>query len=219
MKRSLFLFLLPLTFSACSEHTKNSVPPGEIAITAPKEVSQHSDTIVDACYTFEEAIRGTQAPKEITDQLELVEVHYVSTDGEIHQGQILCNRKISGEISTLFTYMLQEGFVIAQAIPIVRYGWDDSLSMTDNNSYSFCYRDISYSKHATGMAIDLNPRFNPLRWKQGSRPNQPEGAVPDTTVNGTLYPGHPVVKAFKEKGFRWGHTFSKYYDDHHFEKR
>jgi len=91
--------------------------------------------------------------------------------------------------------------------------------MADNNSYSFCYRNISYSRHATGMAIDINPRFNPLRRKSGDRPNIPADAVQDTTVNGTLYPGHPVVKEFLKKGFRWGHTFSKYYDDHHFEKR
>ncbi len=69
------------------------------------------------------------------------------------------------------------------------------------------------------MAIDINPRFNPLRWKHLDRPNIPEGAVLDTTINGTLYPGHPVVDEFRNKGFRWGHTFSKYYDDHHFEKR
>ena len=110
-------------------------------------------------------------------------------------------------------------FVIEKAIPVVRYNWNDSLSMADNNSYSFCYRDITYSRHAHGMAIDINPRFNPLRWKKVNRPNKPSGALSDTTVNGTLYPGHPVVKAFTEKGFYWGHRFSKYYDDHHFEKR
>lgn len=178
-----------------------------------------ADTIVDANYSFEEAIAGTKAPDEIIAQLELLDVHYLSVDGEIHKGQILCNRSISADIRDLFTFMLDEGFVIEKAIPVVRYNWSDSLSMADNNSYSFCYRDITYSKHAHGMAIDINPRLNPLRWKKANRPNKPSGALSDTTVNGTLYPGHPVVKAFTEKGFYWGHRFSKYYDDHHFEKR
>jgi hypothetical protein len=69
------------------------------------------------------------------------------------------------------------------------------------------------------MAIDINPLFNPLKWKNSDRPNQPAGAVLDTTVNGTLHPNHPVVGEFRRLGFRWGHTFTRYYDDHHFEKR
>ena len=178
-----------------------------------------ADTIVDANYSFEEAIAGTKAPDEIIAQLELLEVHYLSVDGEIHKGQILCNRSISADIRDMFTFMLDEGFVIEKAVPIVRYGWNDSLSMADNNSYSFCYRNITYSKHAEGMAIDINPKFNPLRWKNSDKPDEPAGAVSDTTVNGTLHPNHPVVNEFRRLGFRWGHTFTKYYDDHHFEKR
>lgn len=184
-----------------------------------QSVSVEKDTIIDADYSFEEAISGTQAPQSIVDQLELFEVFYLSTDGKIHRGQILSNKKIAGDIRTVFRFMLEQGFVIEKAIPIVRYDWNDSLSMDDNNSYSFCYRDITYSRHATGMAIDINPRFNPLRWETEDRPNQPEGAVLDTTVNGTLYPGHPVVDEFRRLGFRWGHSFTKFYDDHHFEKR
>jgi len=178
-----------------------------------------SKEIIDSNYTFEEAISGTNAPKSIIDQLELVEVRYLSTDGEIHKGQILTNKKIVDDIIYMFNFMLENKFVVEKAIPVVRYNWSDSLSMADNNSYSFCYRNTTYSKHATGMAIDINPRMNPLRYKNIDRPNAPAGAVSDTTVNGTLFPSHQVVKEFRSRGFRWGHTFTKYYDDHHFQKR
>lgn len=178
-----------------------------------------NDTIIDAAYTFDEAVAGTKAPQHIVNQLELIDVVYLSTDGKIHKGQILSNKKIADDIRYLFDFMLNEGFVIEKAVPIVKYNWNDSLSMEANNTYSFCYRNISYSKHAQGMAIDVNPRFNPLRWKKVNRPNQPHGAVLDTTVNGTLHPQHRVVAEFRRRGFRWGHTFSKYWDDHHFEKR
>ena len=115
--------------------------------------------------------------------------------------------------------MLEQNFVIERAIPIVAFNWSDSLSMANNNTSSFCYRNISYSMHAKGLAIDINPRFNPLRSKATDLSNKPYGAVLDTTINGTLYPTHPVVKEFKRRGYRWGHTFSKYWDDHHFEKK
>ena len=220
MKHLLFTFSVLMGLIACTNSKKQPkkvaiFPADTLVVAEPVK----EDTIIDARYTFEEAIAGTKAPQSVINQLELFDVIYLSTDGKIHKGQILSNKKIAEDIRQMFRFMLDEGFVIEKAIPIVKYNWSDSLSMDDNNTYSFCYRNVTYSKHANGMAIDINPRFNPLRWKKVNRPNQPEGAVLDTTVNGTFYPGHPVVEEFKRLGFKWGHVFSKYYDDHHFEKR
>ena len=208
----------PATEAGQPEEITGTIQQHQRPDTAEEVASVNNDTIVDAAYSFEEAIAGTKAPQSIIDQLALFDVVYLSTDGQIHRGQILSHKKIAEDIRNIFKFMLDEGFVIEKAIPIVQYDWNDSLSMDDNNSYSFCYRDITFSKHASGMAIDINPRFNPLRWKTEDRPNQPEGAVLDTTVNGALYPGHPVVEEFRKLGFRWGHSFTKFYDDHHFEK-
>lgn len=214
----LFIVTMLFTVYGCTGNKRQTDIINMAADTVVQKEHVTEDTIIDAGYTFGEAISGTKAPPEIIGQLELFDVIYLSSDGKIHQGQILSNKQIAGEIRELFRYMLEERIVVEKAIPVVRYNWNDSLSMDDNNSYSFCYRNITYSKHAHGMAIDINPRFNPVQWKRRNRPNQPEGAVSDTTVNGTFYPGHPVVKEFRKKGFRWGHTFSKYHDDHHFEK-
>src|SRR5699024_5697071 len=113
------------------------------------------DTITDSNYSFEEAVVGSGAPEEIINQLELIEVVYLSTDGKIHKGQIVTNISIADDIKELFAFMLREDFVIEKAITIVRYNWSDSLSMDNNNSYSFCYRNITNSKHVNGMAIDI----------------------------------------------------------------
>jgi len=175
--------------------------------------------IIDCRFTFEESVNGSNAPKEILDQLKLINVQYYSTDHKIHQGQVLANQKIADKIDLLFKYMLFLKFPIAHAIPVVNYHWDDELSMQSNNTYSFCYRDISFSKHAHGMAIDINPYFNPERWKAGyeNRVDKPEGAHYDPNVPGTFYKLHPVVQELKKLGFRWGHTFTEKMDDHHFE--
>lgn len=219
MKTSGIILCMTLLLISCTGNKREQQPPVDTGKPLPVIKPLKEDTIIDASYSFEEAIAGTTAPPEVIHQLELFDVVYLSTDGKIHRGQILSNREIAADLQQLFTFMHSKGFVIEKVVPIVKYHWSDSLSMDDNNSYSFCYRNISYSKHATGMAIDINPRFNPLRWKKVTRPNRPEGAILDTTVNGTLYPGHPVVEEFRKNGFRWGHTFSRYYDDHHFEKR
>lgn len=220
MKPSFFITVFIITiylYSCIGEKTQKSESENMVPVT---DTIPEKDTIViDSQLTFEEAVAGTKAPRSIIDELVLFDVLYKSTDDKLHKGQILTNRKIENDIRDIFEFMLQNDFVVEKAIPIVHYNWNDSLSMDDNNTYSFCYRNIAYSKHARGMAIDINPRFNPVRWKKINRPNQPENAVLDTTVNGTLHPEHIVVKEFRRLGFRWGHTFSKYYDDHHFEKR
>ena len=219
--RYFLINIITLTvFYAChpKQRKKENMLTKEDSIA--KEVLIKIDTtIVHSRYTFEEATEGSNAPQTVIDNLKLIDVTYLSTDEKLHQGQILTNKQLAKDIKAIFKFMLEKGFVIERAIPIVAYNWNDSLSMINNNSYSFCYRNITYSNHAKGLAIDINPRFNPLRWKTKDLPNEPLGAVLDTTVNGTLHPNHPVVKEFKKHGFRWGHTFSKYWDDHHFERK
>lgn len=211
------VFILMMFFTACNQKQKDQ-PTENVASIETTVIEEPKDTvIIDACMTLEEALTGTKAPESILNELVLLNVEYKSTDNKLHRGQIIVNKKIEDETRHMFQFMLDNDFTIEKVIPIVAYDWSDSLSMDDNNSSGFNYRNISYSKHATGMAIDINPRFNPLRWKNSNRPNQPAGAALDTTINGTLHPNHDVVKEFRKLGFRWGHTFSKYYDDHHFE--
>ena len=132
----IILFLLMLLCIGCSgrESKQTSPPPPAQSIEEP--FSALPDTIVDAAYTFEEAIAGTKAPRSIINQLQLIDVYYLSVDNQIHKGQVMCHKKIADEISDLFKLMLEEQFVVEKVIPAVKYNWNDSLSMADNNSYS-----------------------------------------------------------------------------------
>ena len=210
-KYCIFSLLLLFTLSSCNNSKREKNQP-------VKKVNQK--IIIDCNYSFKEAIAGSMAPKSVIKELELITVLYYSIDGKIHSGQLLLNKKIAKDAKYIFNFMLKVHFPIAKVIPVVKYNWNDNLSMLDNNSYSFCYRNIGYSKHAYGMALDINPYFNPVRWKEGykNRQNVPKGATYNTSVNGTFYPTHIVVKEFRKLGFRWGHTFTRNFDDHHFEK-
>ena len=222
---NIFLLLSLIGFLAisCTKKNNHQETNEEILDTIPVQMEKELEN-VDSEMSFEEAIAGSGAPQHILDQLVLLEVRYFSTDENIHKGQILVNKKIEKDIVHIFEFMLENEFAVYQVVPIVKFDWDDMKSMEANNSSGFCYRDIMNSKikskHATGMAIDINPVFNPIRWKSPNkhRPNIPEGAVLDTAINGTLYPGHPVVEEMKQLGFRWGNRFSRYWDDHHFDK-
>ena len=116
--------------------------------------------------------------------------------------------------------MEQWRFPIAGVVPIVRYGWSDEASMAADNSSAFNYRTIAgtdrLSRHALGRAVDINPRENPAVYPDGRI--APAGAVYRPGSPGTFTDDHPVVCAFREKGWHWGGHFDHMRDYHHFEK-
>lgn len=208
-------FLLLIIFASCSHEKRDSENVKTIVLKEAKE-----RIIIDCDYTFDEAIAGSVAPEHILNQLQLIDVVYYSIDNKVHAGQILTNKKMVPVLKHMFEFMYEKQFPIGRAIPIVKFKWNDELSMQANNTYSFCYRNAGYSKHASGMAIDINPFFNPVRWKNGyqNRTNKPVGAIYNPKVPGTFYPENPVNIEFKKSGLRWGHSFTRNWDDHHFEK-
>lgn len=217
MKFAIFFILLPLIIISCDG--ARSRLHNQPKISSKANIT--SPIIIDANYSFKEALLGTKAPDSVISQLELIEVQYFSTDGKLHQGQLLCNKRIVTELLEIFKFIKKNKFPVAKVIPAVKYNWCDKASMQDNNTYCFNYRNISYSKHASGLAIDINPYYNPIRWKYpySNRSSEPAGAVYDPSVRGTFCDSSEVVRELRRLGFRWGHSFSKNYDDHHFEFR
>lgn len=178
------------------------------------------NVIIDSDMTFEQAVAGSPATKEIIESLTLLDVYYYSFDSKLHKGQLVVSKSIANEVKTVFDMIRQTKFPVNKAIPIVKYKWDDDASMSDNNSSSFCWRTIAgtnrISLHGRGMAVDINPRMNPVIHKDGSL--SPTNGKYDTKKQGTFTAEHPIVKKFKELGWRWGGEFNSYKDNHHFDK-
>jgi flavin-binding protein dodecin len=170
--------------------------------------------------SFEEAIAGTAAPQEVIENLCLLDVSYYSFDGELHLGQLLAGKPLRRELEDIFSRMRDLCFPVERAIPIVRYAWSDSASMADNNTSCFNYRFIHnttrLSRHAHGTAIDINPRQNPVVYKDGT--SLPTGAVYSSTVEGAFSPLCPILGEFRSRGWKWGGDLTDYKDYHHFEK-
>lgn len=222
MRRVIFGALVLLLTGCGGTETAGDADTMQSSETVDSLVDRKADSIIVDCnYTFEEAVSGSRAPQELLDRLALYDVLYYSTDGRMHRGQMLSDTSIVQDMQELFAIMREEHFVIEKVIPVVRYNWDDEASMADNNSYCFCFRDASYSFHSVGLAVDINPYFNPQRWKgsyRQMRQDKPVGAVYAPSRPGTFIVGSRIVEEFRKRGFRWGHYMSRKSDDHHFQK-
>jgi hypothetical protein len=182
--------------------------------------SDASPLLVDSRLSFREAVAGSPAPEEVLASLRLVDVRYLGFDGLVHQGQLLLHRGIAEETAEIFGALMALRFPIAKARPIVGYGWSDEASMRDNNTTAFHYRCVAgtsrLSRHALGLAVDINPLLNPLLYPDGT--TIPEDAVYRPGEPGVIAEGGPALAEFLRRGWRWGGHFDAYRDHHHFEK-
>lgn len=159
------------------------------------------------------------------DQLRRVELDHWGFDGRLHRGELVVNAEITGPVIDVFARLPALRFPIEKMRNPDRYpGAEDELSMRDNNTSAFNCRGIpgssSWSWHAYGRAVDINPLVNPSVDARGDRIEPATGAAwLDRTRHdpGMLHDGDPVVTAFVTRGWSWGGHWRNPLDYQHFE--
>jgi hypothetical protein len=163
-----------------------------------------------------------------TDELRYLHILHYDFDGQITEGELICNDYIAEDLREIFYELYQAQYQIEKVRLIDAYGGDDHLSMADNNTSCFNYRVVddttTLSKHALGLAIDVNPFYNPYVRKDsnGGWYVSPEGAESyrDRSAD---FP-HKIdendlcYQLFKEHGFFWGGDWKNTKDYQHFQK-
>lgn len=126
-----------------------------------------SQVVPDNIY---EKMLGKSIPLEYKNKvdknsLSYLQISYYSFDGLPHLGEMIVNSKVSNEVLDIFKELYDIKYPIEKIKLIDEYNANDELSMADNNTSCFCYRVIantsSISNHAKGLAIDINPLYNP----------------------------------------------------------
>lgn len=160
--------------------------------------------------------------------LRYLRLSHVDADKKEHVGEMVCNKAIANDLLEIFRELYRQKYPIQHIRLIDDYEADDERAMRDNNSSSFCYRKISgstkLSKHAMGMAVDINTLYNPYvrTGKDGRRIVEPATAVkfvdrrksfPYKIVKGDL-----LYRLFLQHGFKWGGSWRTVKDWQHFEK-
>ncbi len=160
--------------------------------------------------------------------LRYVKVLHYDRDGKVRRGELVCNKLIAPDLLAIFKELYRQRYAIQSVRLIDDFDADDERSMRANNSSAFCYRQIKgqkrLSKHAQGLAVDINPLYNPCwrRSKSGKITIQPANAAKYCDRKATfpykIDRNDLLYRLFVQHGFVWGGAWASVKDYQHFEK-
>ena len=163
-------------------------------------------------------------------ELRYLRVLHYDFDGNVCQGELVCNKLISNDLLEIFEALFNAHYPIERMVLIDEYDADDERSMTANNTSCFNFRMIAGSDqpslHGRGLAIDINPLYNPCLNKRTGLVQPANGkryayrrtnkkCQPIRYIN----PNDLCYKLFVQHGFFWGGSWQTVHDYQHFEKK
>ena len=161
------------------------------------------------------------------DQLRFLHVLYYDFNNEIKDGELICNKQIADDLLEIFSTLYDNAYQIDKIQLIDVYDADDDLSCADDNTACFNYRVVAgsttLSKHALGMAIDINPFYNPyVTYPDGKERISPAGSevYADRSNDNPhmIRKGDLCYQLFIDHGFTWGGEWKSLKDYQHFQK-
>ena len=163
------------------------------------------------------------------EELRYVVLLYNDFNSETQSGELICNKAIAQDVVEIFYELYTSGYQIESIKLIDEFDGDDTASMLANNTSCFNYRVVEgttrLSNHAKGLAIDLNPFYNPYITydSDGSIRISPEGsetyADRSSSFPYKIDENDLAYQLFKAHGFTWGGNWNSVKDYQHFEKK
>ena len=161
--------------------------------------------------------------------LRYLKIAHINIYGKVQMGELICHKSIANDLIEIFKQLYLKKYPIERMVLIDEYGADDEASMSANNTSCFNFRKINgstkLSKHCLGMAVDINPRYNPCMHSKTGLVEPANGKA--YAHNRDKHKSEPVklidrqdlcYKLFMAHGFRWGGDWKSVKDYQHFEK-
>lgn len=155
------------------------------------------------------------------DDLRWVRVAFRGFDGERHTGELLVGAAVAADLVTVFRALWRADFPLEE-LRITRSDELDAPPTGDgNNTGAFVCRPVtggsSYSEHAFGLAVDVNPFQNPYVRGDLVLPELASAYLDRSRpAPGMVRAGGPVVAAFSAIGWEWGGDYRSLKDYQHF---
>ena len=234
IKKGLLIAMSIFLVMACTEQkiTEVSFDPGDVV---PQEVLDTMNidryfTISEIPDTIFEFMQGRSYKADCTiprSDLRYLIILHRNMDGQAVVGELVVNKEISADILEIMRELYELNYPIEQVRLVDYYEGDDELSMAANNSSAFNWRtqtgsSAKISKHATGMAIDINPLYNPYyRFPYVNETVSPGGDLYMDRMwefPFKIDEDDDCYRIFTEHGFKWGGSWNSLRDYQHFEK-
>ena len=159
-----------------------------------------------------------RCPVEFTD-LRLLTMRYVGFDGRAHTGQMVVHHRHARGLVGVFRELYEARFPIRRMQLIDAYDGDDNRSMAADNSSAYNCRTVAgtstFSDHAYGAAVDINPVENPYVTANGVLPAAGRRFVDvdrsrdAETARGVIVADDVAVRAFARIGWKWGGVWNE----------
>ena len=171
---------------------------------------------------------GGTSPDITFEELRYLHILHYNFDGESTEGELICNESIAEDLAEIFYELYRNEYQLEKVLLIDEYNGDDDASMEDNNTSCFNYRTIgesnNLSKHAYGLAVDINPLYNPYITYTGDGQENiaPVSAQPYADRSASfpykINTEDLCYKLFIQHGFTWGGNWNNSKDYQHFQK-
>jgi D-alanyl-D-alanine carboxypeptidase len=156
--------------------------------------------------------------------LRAVSVRYWGFDAKPHTGMVILHRQVVDRTRPVFAKMFARRFPLRSLRPVSEFGGSDNASMAKDNTSAFnCRRAVAagpptWSRHAYGTAIDVNPVQNPYLFGTKVLPPAGKKFIGRSKARpGLIRRGDPIYRAFGVAGYHWGGAFSDP-DYQHFDR-
>ena len=170
--------------------------------------------------------RSTWAPgcPVEADDLAYVRLTFWGFDDQRHTGELLLNRSVADDVVGVFRTLYQQRFPFEELRVTPRSEVDAPPTGDGNDTGAFVCRPTTgstttFSQHAYGLAIDLDPFQNPYTKDDLVLPELASSYLDRNKVRpGMITPDGVVVRAFESIGWTWGGTWSSLKDYQHFSQ-
>lgn len=155
-------------------------------------------------------------------KLRLIEMTYWGMDDRAHSGQLVVNASAAKDIVGAFGKLYGQRYPIRRMELVDVYKGSDNDSIEADNTSAFNCRNAtgssSWSQHAYGLAIDINPCENPYVTADGKVSHKDCVKFKDRSRRdpGLIHKGDKVVRTFAAIGWSWGGEWSGTKDYQHF---
>ncbi len=211
------------TLNGALEESTSGEPETEAIISAIDE-DFYISNITDDIFERINGVSFTTDCPVGREALRYVHVLHVGIDNKIHEGELVVNEYIAEDVMEIFYELYNAGYVIEKVVLVDDFYANDNASMIVNNTSGFNSRKIEgtdyWSNHAYGLAIDINPLYNPyvaegdVVLPATAREYIDRTQAFDMKIDTTDL----CYQLFIEHGFTWGGEWENVKDYMHFEK-